>query len=227
MTERRAGRAAQEGRGGVGAPPWRSICAVTLKGKCEIAGSMTEKRLRFQFDEKKGVEALTYIASKWPGVTAFYASKVLFFAEKYHLNRYARPIVADTFIAMPNGPVPSTLYDFIEGKLDEAGDPDAVTQALEISRERYSRIRARREADFDALSPSDIECLDEAIALCRPYEKAPRGFTALSTLTHQERAYLIAPANGPMNYATMIEENNPIRESILEDVHEFAAYGVL
>lgn len=54
---------------------------------------MKKQSLRFQFDEKKGVEALTYIASKWPGVTPFYASKVLFFAEKYHLNRYARPIV--------------------------------------------------------------------------------------------------------------------------------------
>jgi Protein of unknown function (DUF4065) len=62
--------------------------------------------LRFQFDERKGLEALVYIASKWPGITAFFASKVLFFAEKRHMNEYARPIVADTFIAMANGPVP-------------------------------------------------------------------------------------------------------------------------
>jgi uncharacterized phage-associated protein len=151
---------------------------------------------------------------------------VLFFAEKYHLNRYARPIVADTFIAMPNGPVPSTLYNFIEGNLDQSGDPDAVTQALEISRERYSRIRARRNADLEALSPSDIECLDEAIALCRRYEK-PGGFTALSSLTHQERAYLAAPTNGTMDYADLIDEDNPEREAILEDACEFAAYGVL
>jgi uncharacterized phage-associated protein len=182
--------------------------------------------LRFQFDETKGVEALTYIASKWPGVTSFYASKVLFFAEKYHLNRYARPIVADTFIAMPSGPVPSTLYDFIKGNLDGAGDPDAIVHALEISREGYSRIRARRSADLDVLSPSDTECLDEAIEFCRRYVR-PGGFTALSSLTHQERAYLTAPTNGPMAYADLIEECNPKREAILEDAREFAAYGVL
>lgn len=188
---------------------------------------MNDLILRFQFDEKKGVEALTYIASKWPGVTAFYASKVLFFAEKYHLNRFGRPIVADTFIAMPNGPVPSTLYNFIEGKLDQAGDPDAIAQALDISHDRYSRIRARRAADFDALSPSDVECLNEAISLCLRYERAPRGFTALSALTHQERAYQCAPTNGPMNYAALIDQHNPLREAILEDALEFAAYGVL
>ncbi len=178
--------------------------------------------MRFQFDEKKGVEALTFIASRWPGVTAFFAAKVLFFAEKRHLNRYARPIVADTFIAMPNGPVPSTLYEFIKGRLDQAGDPDAIAQALAITRDPYLRMTARREADPDTLSQSDIECLQEAIDFCRA-----RTFGALSNLTHQERAWLEAPANGPMDYEAMIDADNPAREEIIEEAREFAAYGVL
>ena len=96
---------------------------------------MKANTLRFQFDEKKGVETLTYIASRWPGVTAFFAAKVLFFAEKSHLNRYSRPIEGDTFIAMPNGPVPSTIYDFIKGRLVQAGDPDAIVAALSNGRD--------------------------------------------------------------------------------------------
>jgi hypothetical protein len=176
--------------------------------------------LRFEFDEKKGVEALVYIASKWPGVTAFFASKTLFFAEKMHLNRFARPIAADTFVAMPNGPVPSTLYDFLRGNLGNAGDPDAVTSGL--STEGYPRITAARSPDLESLSTSDIECLDEAIAFCRP-----RRFNVLSHLTHQERAYLDAPLNGPMDYEAMIDEANENREEVLEQAREFAAYGVL
>lgn len=178
--------------------------------------------LRFQFNEKKGVEALTYIASKWPGVTAFFAAKVLFFAEKQHLNRYARPIVGDTFIAMPNGPVPSTLYDFIKGRLDQAGDPEAIMTALLIERDPYPRVVARRAPDHNALSLSDIECLDEAITLCRE-----RGFGALSNLTHQERAWLEAPANGPMDYEHMIDGEGAEREAIVAEAREFAVYGVL
>ena len=124
-------------------------------------------------------------------MTAFYASKILFFAEKLHLNRYGRPIVADTFIAMANGPVPSMIYDFIEGKLDQAGDPEAITKAIEIERgSKYAHIKALRPADGDALSPSDVECLDEAIGLCREHEHS---FKALSNRTHQERAYSEAP----------------------------------
>jgi uncharacterized phage-associated protein len=183
---------------------------------------MNDRMLRFQFDERKAVEALTYIASAWPRVTAFYASKVMFFAEKKHLNSYGRPIVADTFIAMPNGPVPSTIYEFIKGKLDQAGDPEAITAAVRVSRENYPQVEALRPANLDVLSPSDIECLDEAISFCRT-----RSFMALSSLTHQDKSWLEAPANGPMDYADMFDDDNPAREALLEDAQEFAAYGVL
>lgn len=178
--------------------------------------------LRFQFDEKKGVETLTHIAAQWPGITAFYASKVLFFAEKFHLNRYGRPIVADTFIAMPNGPVPSTIYDFIKGRLDMAGDPQAITEALSIEQGAYPQVRAKRAPDLGVLSPSDLECLDEAIAFCRG-----RSFNILSNLTHQEAAWRNAPSNGAMDYEALIEADHPYRDAVLEDAREFAAYGVL
>ncbi len=176
--------------------------------------------LRFQFDERKGVETLTYVASKWPELTAFYAAKIIFFAEKQHLNRYSRPIIGDTFVAMTNGPVPSTLYDFIKGKLDQAGDPDAIIAALLIKSGPYLRIAAKRAPDLDALSPSDLECLDEAIAFCRGH-----GFGVLSGLTHQERAWFEAAVNGPMDYEHMIEGDD--REVIVAEAQEFASYGVL
>lgn len=183
---------------------------------------MAQVELRFAFDEVKGREALTYIASRWPGITVFFASKVLFFAEKHHLNRYGRPIAADTFMAMPNGPVPAVLYDFIRGRLDQAGDPEAVARAISVRRAPWPSVTALREADRDVLSPSDVECLDEALAFCRS-----RGFAALSQLTHLERAWSEAPANGPMSYEAMIDLDNPHREAILDEAREFAAFGVL
>lgn len=183
---------------------------------------MEDLPIRFQFNERKAVEALTHIATSWPEVTAFYASKILFFAEKYHLNRYARPIVADTFIAMPNGPVPSTVYDFIKGHWDQAGDPEAIAGAIKVTDNHYPTVEARRAPNLDVLSPSDLECLDEAVAFCRHH-----GFGALSALTHQDRAWADAPANGPMRYDHMIDADNPHRDSILDEARDFAAYGVL
>lgn len=178
--------------------------------------------IKFQFNERKGVEALIYIASKWRGVTAFYASKILYFAEKYHINRYARPIVADTFIAMPNGPVPSTLYDFIKGNLLQAGDPDAISNALSFGRDRYPNITAKRAPDMSMLSASDVECLDEALEHCRH-----KTFGFLSTETHQDRSWRDAPTNGPMDYMAMLDLENPNYEAIVDEIEEFAAYGSL
>jgi len=183
---------------------------------------MIPSLLRFQFDEKKGVETLAYIASQWPGITPFFASKVLFFAEKWHLNRYARPIVADTFIAMPNGPVPSTLYDFIKGNLTNSGDPEAFSAAVQIDRKDYLRITARRSADTDTLSPSDLECLNEAIQFCRQCT-----FAHLSSLTHRERAWREAEINGPMSYEAMVDDDHTHRSELIADLEDFAAYGVL
>jgi uncharacterized phage-associated protein len=178
--------------------------------------------LRFGFNEKKAIEALTYLASHWPGVSPFFAAKVLFFAEKWHLNRYARPIVADTFIAMPWGPVPSTIYDFIKGNLEFAGDPESFLHAVKVRQHRGGReLRAKREPNVQFLSASDRECLDEAITFCRA-----RGVGALSELTHQERAWREAPNNGAMDYEAFIDEG-PNREALLEQAREFAAYGVL
>jgi len=190
--------------------------------------------VQFQFSEKKGIEALIYIASKWPGVSAFFASQVLFFAEKKHLNRYARPIAGDTFIATPAGPVPSALGDFMERRFDQADDPDAIMAALVIGRNPYPGLRAKRQADGDVLSPSDVECLDEAISFCRS-----RNFGVLSALTQQEKAWSSAPVDGPIDYEHMIEgkaskrykasthDKASTRDEIVAEAQEFAAYGVL
>jgi hypothetical protein len=114
------------------------------------------------------------------------------------------------------------MYDFIKGELDLAGDPDAVAEALQITREGCPRIRARRHPDKDGLSPSDVECLSEAIAFCRA-----RPFGTLSRLTQLERAWFDAPLNGVMDYEAMIDHDHPSRDGLLEEAREFAAYGVL
>ena len=65
--------------------------------------------IKFAFSDSKALEALAFIASMRPGFTPLFVSKVLFFAEKWHINRYGRPIIADTYIAMVLGT--RTLHD--------------------------------------------------------------------------------------------------------------------
>ena len=178
------------------------------------------KMLRFPFDEKKALEALVLIASDWPGVTSFYASKVVFFSDKWHLNRFGRPVVGDRYIAMDNGPVPSVIYDWFKGNLDRMGDPDAIIDAVEFNRnDRYVKATARREPDLSVLSESDIESVREAVAYCKRFT-----VSQLSRITHNDPAWRAAILNDEMDPALMIEGEH--REGRVEIAREFAVYGV-
>lgn len=179
--------------------------------------------LRFKFSEEKALEALCWIARQWPDITPFYVAKVLFYAEKAHINAYGRPIIADTFIRMNYGPVPSTIRDFIEGNYLFASNAEEVTATISVDATgRYPKVRALRDARLDLLSESDVECLRDALSMCRPM-----GFAALSDMTHLERAWLDAEPNQPMDYADFIDDDNPHRDEIIEQALTHAAHGVL
>jgi hypothetical protein len=176
--------------------------------------------LRFNLSEKKALEALVFVAREWPEITAFYAAKVFFFADKDHLNKYGRPVLGDRYIAMDHGPVPSVIYDWFKGDLNWSGDPQAIISAVNFNRQSsYVSATAMREPEMDYLSPSDAAALKSAIALCKG-----RPFSQLSRLSHDDPAYREAELNAEMDPALMIEGED--REELLEAAKEFAAYGV-
>lgn len=177
--------------------------------------------MKFEINEEKALEALVWLANAKPGITAFYVSKILFYAEKEHLNRYGRPIIADTFIAMPNGPVPSAIYDVLKGDFAYLGIADLVPDAIDTSGYAHP-LQPRRGPDLAKLSKSDVECLQ--FALDR-YAHVP--FGRLSEQTHREPAWAKATINGAMDYEHFLDAANPDRDAILTEVREFAAYGVL
>lgn len=173
--------------------------------------------IRFQFNESKAIEALAYVAEQWPGITPFYVSKVLFFADRDHLRDYGRPVIGDVYIAMDNGPVPSRIYDMIKGKLDFFADPHAVHEALRVDKNgNYPKVFAKRKVDLDQFSETDIAALRKAIEFCRG-----KSFSYLSGLTHQEEAWASAPRDGAMSLELLVPEE------MREEVRENAAYTVL
>jgi uncharacterized phage-associated protein len=173
--------------------------------------------IRFYFDEAKAVETLVYIADAWPRITPFFLSKVLFVADRDHLRDFGRPITGDAYIAMDHGPVPSRIYDIINGNLDFFGDPSAISKALTIDQKgKYHEVTAQRKPNIDLFSETDIAALDGAIRLCKG-----KSFAELSSLTHQEPAWLHAQRNAEMDPELLVPEE------MREEVREAAAYALL
>lgn len=180
--------------------------------------------LKFAFNDGKALEALAFIAKTRPGLTPLFVSKVLFFAEKWHINRYGRPIIADTYIAMPRGPVPSTIKNFIDENWNWVDRPAGYDEAVTIKLGPYMRhlMPGLREPNITVLSETDIECLKEAIVHCQD-----KSADELSEMTHFEKAWRNAAPNAPMDYEDFIDDDNENRHQILEEMKEVAARGVL
>lgn len=122
-----------------------------------------EMTTRFTFDAEKALEALVYIVSR-AGTDLYGTLKVLYTADKQSLHKYGRFIAGDFYKALENGPVPQGAYDifhFVRGTHTTSPVPEARS-ALRFKSK--TDVEALRAPDTDALSKTDIECLDFAIA---------------------------------------------------------------
>lgn len=179
-------------------------------------------RISFRMNYEKAVEALVLLAKLKPGIDIYHISKVLFYADKRHLNLYARPVLGDDYICMQHGPVPSGVRDLLTENAWLSPDLiDKVAEALEIEG-RHRNLRAKREPDLSLFSETDIECLEWSL---REYGDKP--FSKLRDLTHKETCYLVAGTNEPIDYRYMVDETNPNRAEILSEMEESAAYASL
>lgn len=91
--------------------------------------------------------------------------KILYFAEQKHLVRYGCPIVGDRYIAMKDGPVPSTIYDIVKYI---RGDNNYFTKSLPLAKtifsieNRFNLVLLNDEFDKTILSESELQCLRES-----------------------------------------------------------------
>ena len=179
--------------------------------------------IKFAFNEQKAVAALAFVASETPGQTPFFVSKILFYADKKHVNRYGRPILGDNYVKMEDGPVPSTVKNYFDEKWERVPKPVEFDRVLTIKKRWYRHLYVGQHyADMDLLSESDKRCLLEAIEFCKGKSK-----DKLSELTHLERAWLRAPDNRYMDYLDFVDEDHPHKEEVIELMKENAYCGIL
>lgn len=177
--------------------------------------------IKFTMNWDKAIEAIVWLARRRPGIGHFHIAKILYFADKAHLLKYGRPIIGDSYIAMEHGPVPSGVCDLLTG--NSFLDPDLLdkmAKAARTDRDRIPQVTALRAPDPAVFSGSDLRCLEDAFA---KYVDMPLG--ELRRLTHDERAWREAPTNTAMDPALLVDEDDPQRDELLEEIREKAAYA--
>jgi hypothetical protein len=148
----------------------------------------------------------------------YHVVKCAFYAEKYHLNKYGRPIVGDDYVADTYGPLGQAVYGLMKGDPFEilalGGNGDLPFKVGD----RW-QITATRESNGNRLSDSDVEALDWAV---RQY--ADMTFDELVDESHGEYAY-IAASGGRMRYEDLLDRSDPqcgAKAQALEEMAESA-----
>jgi len=114
-------------------------------------------------DYKVSIHAIDYLANLYDNkkINKLSVLKLLFFAERYHLRKYARTITEDTFFAMKLGPVASGAKDILDNVGTKEGQ---VSNAIleRISTNIYKSKQTLVDNDYEELSETDKEALNFA-----------------------------------------------------------------
>ena len=127
--------------------------------------------IHFNFDFKKATQALNYLAMNFGGkINKMQAIKLIYFADRYHLRKYGRPVTNDEYVAMGYGSVGSKTKDIAENTtfLDEI---ESEYSKRYIKNQGQYDIQSINEVDMDVFSDSDTEALDFAINNLRRFDQ--------------------------------------------------------
>lgn len=144
-----------------------------------MSGHTTIKR--DPFDVNKAIAAIGFLIEQ-TGASMYTLMKMMYLADKMHLDRYGRFIAGDHYVAMKQGPVPSCAYSMIKHvRGDESANPDHLLAREYFSYESDHRVLLKRPVDTDELSLSDVECLSE---IAKIFDKV--GQWAVRDMSHDD-----------------------------------------
>lgn len=184
------------------------------------------------FDRQTLIEAVLYILNVTKGIDFYHVFKILYFAEQKHLVKWGIRITAEDFHAYDYGPVPLNLYGAVKANRSETFGTDWAKQQLPsmfkdtisfAGEDAPNVLLAKRNADLDYLSESDIQCLDESIK-----ENAHLTFNQLKEKSHDcawHEAYDNKTAKGdfmsPLSIARAAGANDDMIEYISEQMEDW------
>lgn len=193
----------------------------------------------FSFSHRKATQALNFFARKaGRRINKMKALKLVYFADRYHLRKYGRPVVGDEYLAMNYGPVASGTKDLAEMS-DFLGEEEARYAKKFIQPSETGRaFSSVSEMDEKVFSESDREALTFAWSRFGRVDKFE-----LSKLTHRypdwKRHEAALQSNVvtrvPMNYRDFLEDpegnadpcfelGDRHRKAIASGIDEIAAF---
>ena len=111
--------------------------------------------LKFDFNQEVAIEIILYLIKQVEKLDLFSLCKLLYFAEKIHLENWGSSLCGEPFVAMKNGPVPSRSYDLLKGSRQYR------KYGFQLNN---NKIIAFRPPNMKRISPAAKETLDRTVS---------------------------------------------------------------
>lgn len=137
-------------------------------------------RTSIEFDHEKATQVINFFARKEWGkrIDKVKVIKLIWLADRFHLRKYGRPMIKDTYFAMPRGPVPSGVKDLIER--NDWLSSDERNYSENFLERHGDNIKSIKDIQSDVFSDSDVEVLELVSGAYGDYQS-----TTLSTISHK------------------------------------------
>jgi uncharacterized phage-associated protein len=175
---------------------------------------------RYPIHTAKVLEVVVWLANAMPGIDIYHLVKAAFFADKYHLNQYGRPISGDEYEADVYGPLGHSIYRMLcFSPIEQLALGGNSPLPFHVDGDKW-QVRVDRAANMRLLSDSDVEALHHGLAQVKD-----RSFNELRAITHLDPAYVRADG-GRMKFEDLLDDNDPDRDEKAEDLVETAPFAV-
>lgn len=180
---------------------------------------------------KKVANAIIYFLDnqvKFLGSTKL--MKMLFFADKFYINEFAKPIFNFSYIKKERGPVPTEVHSIIKSiqanteDLDYEEEIKAFSQYIKILRLSNSKERQNTQfnklADFnsDFFSDREIQTLDKIIEKFKEADKKE-----ISDISHNENCWIFANKNERIEFFSMADDKET-QEFMLDNLKTYQSF---
>lgn len=114
------------------------------------------------FNFKRAVQCLNYFATKEGGkINKMKAIKLIWLSDRLHIRKYGKPITFDKYVAMKNGPVPSSIRDFTQDCSPFLEDVEIQYRDAFITPISKYDLETTNEPELKVLAKTNVKVMDE------------------------------------------------------------------
>lgn len=151
---------------------------------------------QFDQDRVKLAEVAIYLSQLSDGDPNFGMTKLvklLYYSDCAAYTKHGRPITGTTYLHFPHGPFPENWHQ-VRKQMEQNGDVVVIYETAAPGYHRY-RLRPRRAANLELLSPDDRVILEEQVRRFAGFNAA-----GIEQYSHQEVSWLSTEDGEPMAY---------------------------